>query len=62
LRYELIEKPKTILAAYYAKFQRLNFDNDSNTIEDESPLSLMIRANEKDNFTWAEACATNEYD
>jgi len=62
LRYEVIEKPKTILAAYYAKFQRLNYDNYSNTIKDESPLSLMIRANEKDNLTWAEAQVTNEYD
>ena len=35
LSYEVIEQPKTILAAFYAKFQRLNFDNESNTIEDE---------------------------
>ena len=62
LKYELIEKPKTVLAAYYAKFQRLSYDNDSETIEDETPLSLMIRANEKDNLTWAEARVTNEYD
>ena len=52
LTYTLIEKPKTVLAAFYAKFQRLNFDNDSNTIEEELPLSLTIRANEKDDFVY----------
>ena len=62
LTYVLIERLKTVLAAFYAKFQQLNFDNDRNTIEDELPLSLTIRANEKDDLTWAEARVTNEYD
>ena len=62
LTYVLIERPKTVLAAFYAKFRRLNFDNDRNTIEDELPLSLTIRVNEKDDLTWAEARVTNEYD
>ena len=34
LHYEFIERPKTILAAYYAKFQKLSYDLDSGTIED----------------------------
>ena len=62
LTYKLIERRKTILAAFCAKFQWLNFDNHSNTIEDELPLSLMIMANKKDDLIWADARVTNEYD
>ena len=29
LWYEFIERPKTILAAYYTKFQKLSYDLDS---------------------------------
>ena len=55
LQYEFIEWPKTILAAYYAKFQKLSYDLDSGTIEDEIPISLLVRASEKDDTTWTEA-------
>ena len=55
LRYDFIERAKTILAAYYAKFQKLSYDLDSGAIEDEMPILLLIMASEKDDLTWAEA-------
>ena len=62
LRYEFIEQPKTILAAYYAKFQKLSYDLDLGTIEDEMPISLLIRASEKDDLTWAKARGSGEFE
>ncbi len=62
LKYEFIERPKTILAAYYAKFQKLRYNLDSGTIEDEMPISLLIRAREKDDLTWAEARVSGEFE
>ena len=62
LIHEFIEWPKTILAAYYAKFQKLSYDLDSGTIEDRMPISLLIRASEKDDLTWAEARVAGEFE
>ena len=53
LQDEFIERPTTMLAAYYAKFQKLSYDLDSGTIEDEMPISLLIQASKKDDLTWA---------
>ena len=61
LSYEFLSTPSTILAAFYQKFQRLNFDSSSNTIEDELPISLMVRAQEKDDLTWVEGRVSHEY-
>ena len=62
LRYEFIERSKTVLAAYYAKFQKLSYDLDSEKIEDEMPISLLIRASEKDDLTWAKARVSGEFE
>ena len=59
--YEFLSTPSTILAAFYQRFQRLNFDSSSNTIEDELLISLMARVQEKDDLTWAEARVSHEY-
>jgi len=61
LAYSFIAQPKTILAVFYQKFQALNFDSSSDTIEDELPYSLMVQASEKDDLTWSEARMSNEY-
>ena len=61
LRYEFIERPKTILAAYYAKFQKLSSDLDSGTIEDEIPISLLIWASGKDDMTSEEARVSGKF-
>ena len=58
--YEFLSAPSTILAAFYQRFQSLNFDSSSDTIEDELPISLMERAQEKDDLTWAEARVFHE--
>ena len=39
----------------------MNFDSSSDTIEDELLISLMVRAQEKDDLTWAEARVSHEY-
>ena len=62
MRYEFIKRPKTILAAYYAKFQKLSYNLNSGTILDEMPISLPIRAGEKDDLTWAEARVSGEFE
>ena len=62
LNYEFLSSPTTILAAFYQRFQRLNFDSSTDTIEDELPISLMVRAQEKDDLTWAEARVSHEYE
>ena len=46
---------KTILAAYYAKFEKLSYGLDSDIIGDEIPVSLLIGASGKDNLVWNEA-------
>ena len=61
MQYEFIERPKTTLAASYAKFQKLSQDLDSGTIEDEIPISLLIQASKKDDMTWAEARVSGEF-
>jgi len=61
LAYSFIAQPKPIMAALYQKFQALNFDSSSDTIEDELPYSLMVQASEKDDRTWCEARMSNEY-
>ena len=48
LRYAFIERPKTILAAYYANFQKLSYDLDS--------------ASEKDDLTWAEERVSGKFE
>ena len=62
LRYEFIARPKTILAAYYAKLQKLSYNLDSGTIEDEMSMSLLIQASEKDDLTWAKARLSGEFE
>ena len=62
LRYKFIEWPKTILAAYYAKFQKLSYALDSGTVEDEMPIPLLIRASEKVDLAWAEAKVSGEFE
>ena len=62
LTYEFLSTPSTILAAFYQRFQRLNFDSSTDTIEDELPISLMVQAQEKDDLTWAEARVSHEYE
>ena len=61
LLYEFLSTPSTILAAFYKRFQSLNFDSSLDTIEDDLPISLMVRALEKDDLTWAEARVSHEY-
>ena len=61
LLYEFLSTPSTILAAFYKRFQSLNFDLSLDTIEDELPISLMVRAQEKGDLTWAEARVSHEY-
>ena len=55
LVYLFIANPTTVLAAYYSKFQYLNYNLVADTIEDELPVSLVVRATKKDNLTWFEA-------
>ena len=62
LQHEIIEQPKTIVAAYYAKFQKLSYDLDSGTIEDKIPISLLIRASKKDDMIWTEAGAFGQFE
>ena len=50
--YSFIANPTTVLLVYYSKFQYLNYDSVSEIIEDELPISLMVRATEKDDLTW----------
>ena len=38
LAYAFISKPTTILAAFYQRFQTLNFDSSTDTIEEELPF------------------------
>ena len=61
MAYSFIAQPRTILAAFYQKFQALNYDSSSDTIEDELPYALMVQASEKDDLTWSEARMSNEY-
>ena len=61
LSYEFLSTPSTKLVAFYQRFQRLNFDSSSNTMKEELPISLMVRAQEKDDLTWAEARVSHEY-
>ena len=44
LVYLFITNPTTMLMALYSKFQYLNYDLVADTIEDELPISLMVRA------------------
>ena len=50
------------MAAYYSKFQKLSYDLDSGTIEDEMPISLLMQASEKDDLTWAGARVSGEFE
>ena len=61
LAYAFVSKPSTILAAFYQRFQALNYDASSDTIEDEPPFALMVQASEKDDLTWSEARISREY-
>ena len=61
LVYSFITNPTTVLAAFYSKFQHLNYDSVANTVDDELPISLMVRATEKDDLTWFEAQKSNKY-
>ena len=47
LVYLFIANPTTVLAAFYSKFQYLNYDSVADTIEDELLISLMVWATEK---------------
>ena len=51
-----------MLAAYYSKFQYLIYDSIADTIDDVLPISLMIRATEKDDLTCFEARKSPKYD
>ena len=42
--YSFIANQMTVLAAFYFKFQYLNYDSVADTIEDELPISLMVWA------------------
>ena len=61
LTYEFLSTPSTILAAFYQRYQHLNFDSSTDTIEDELPIALMVQAQEKDDLTWPEARVSHEY-
>jgi len=61
LAYSFIAHPKTILAAFYQRFQALKFDSTADKIEDKLLYLLILQASEKDDLTWSEVRMSNEY-
>ena len=61
LAYTFISQSTTILAAFYQWFQVLNYDSYSDTIEEEPAYSSMVQTGAKDDFTWAKARMSSEY-